>query len=129
VHRRELKEELGRSKPKTITHLMEVANRWADGEDSMRGERDYTPEEDNVDARYSADPGRRSSRNSDRRRKRKNRAYDEAYGAELVAAQFASNRDNGGRTSGNREGSYRKQAREWQPCKSREDGQQAQTPA
>jgi hypothetical protein len=33
--RRDLKEELGRCKPKTIDHLMSLANEWADGEYSI----------------------------------------------------------------------------------------------
>jgi hypothetical protein len=33
--RRDFKEELGRCKPKTIDHLMSLANEWADGEDSI----------------------------------------------------------------------------------------------
>ena len=35
VRRRELKEELGRKQPKTIDHLMDIVNQWADGEDSL----------------------------------------------------------------------------------------------
>jgi hypothetical protein len=33
--RRDFREELGRCKPKTIDHLMSLANKWADGEDSI----------------------------------------------------------------------------------------------
>jgi hypothetical protein len=33
--RRDFREELGRCKPKTIDHLMSLANEWADGEDSI----------------------------------------------------------------------------------------------
>jgi hypothetical protein len=33
--RRDFKEELGRFKPKTVNHLMSLANEWADGEDSI----------------------------------------------------------------------------------------------
>jgi hypothetical protein len=33
--RHDFKEELGRCKPKTIDHLMSLANEWADGEDSI----------------------------------------------------------------------------------------------
>ena len=36
VRRIELRKELGHSKPKTIDHLMEIANQWADGEDSVK---------------------------------------------------------------------------------------------
>jgi hypothetical protein len=33
--RRDFKEELRRYKPKTVDHLMSLANEWADGEDSI----------------------------------------------------------------------------------------------
>jgi hypothetical protein len=33
--RRDFREELGRCKPKTIDHLMSLANEWANGEDSI----------------------------------------------------------------------------------------------
>ena len=35
VRRRELKEELGRKKPKTIDHLMDIVNQWADALDGV----------------------------------------------------------------------------------------------
>ena len=35
VKRQDFKEELGRVKPKTLDHLMDIANRWADSEDSV----------------------------------------------------------------------------------------------
>jgi hypothetical protein len=31
----DFKEELGHCKPKTVDHLMSLANEWADGEDSI----------------------------------------------------------------------------------------------
>jgi hypothetical protein len=37
--RRDFTEELGRCKPKTIKHLMSLANEWADGEDSIANPR------------------------------------------------------------------------------------------
>jgi hypothetical protein len=39
LFRRDFKEELGRCKPKTIDHLMSLANEWADGEDSIAAPR------------------------------------------------------------------------------------------
>ena len=39
VSRGDLKEELGRLGPATTTHLMEIANKWAKGEDSVRRDR------------------------------------------------------------------------------------------
>ena len=117
LSRRELKEELGRQKPNTVSQLMDIANRWADGEDSVKNERLRLPENDNNDSRYSHDVGRGSGRNNDRRKKRKHRGYEEADHAELVAAQFAGKQDGG----------YRK--REWQPRKSRGDELPFRTPA
>jgi hypothetical protein len=46
VRRRDLIEELGRSNPRTIAELMEIANRWADGEDVVHNKRQRSPEED-----------------------------------------------------------------------------------
>jgi hypothetical protein len=39
LFRRDFKEELGRCKPKTVDHLMSLANEWADGEDSIAAPR------------------------------------------------------------------------------------------
>jgi hypothetical protein len=36
-------EELGRTKPRTISELMEVANRFADGEDAYNNKRGHSP--------------------------------------------------------------------------------------
>jgi len=106
VLRRELREELGRSKPRTIKHLMEISNRWADGEDSIRDDRDYTPEDDDAEPRY--DSGRRSSRNNDRHKRRKNRSYKDAEGTEFIAVQFLGNRKGSKRGGGSRDSSSRK---------------------
>ena len=46
VRRKELKEELGRQKPKTIAEMMDIANRWADGEESVKGDRGRSPRND-----------------------------------------------------------------------------------
>jgi hypothetical protein len=37
-------EELGRAKPKTVSELMEIANRFADGEDAYHNKRAHSPE-------------------------------------------------------------------------------------
>ena len=55
LRRQEFIEELGRIKPKTISRLMDIANRWADGEDIVHIKRVHSPEDD------------RDRRNSDRR--------------------------------------------------------------
>jgi hypothetical protein len=39
LHRSDLVEELGRTKPMTVLELMEVANRFADGEDAYNNKR------------------------------------------------------------------------------------------
>jgi hypothetical protein len=44
--RSDLVEELGRVKPRTVLELMEVANRFADGEDAYRNKRACLPEHD-----------------------------------------------------------------------------------
>src|SRR3954463_12937339 len=46
VRRRDLVEELGRSKPSTVGDLMDIANKWADGEDALQKKRQRSPEED-----------------------------------------------------------------------------------
>ena len=58
---------------------MQIANEWADGEDYIRNERAGTPGN-------NGDQGSWSRRNSDRRRKRKSRVYEDTEGMKLVAA-------------------------------------------
>jgi hypothetical protein len=48
LRRLDLVEELGRAKPKTVSELMEVANRFADREDAYNNKRGHSPEVDNV---------------------------------------------------------------------------------
>ena len=96
IRRRELKEELGRVKPKSISDLMDIANRWADGEDAVNPVRARTPEEDEAEA----------SRRRDRRRKRKDR-YDEHDNTEFVAAGFTGKREGEPRVTGDRNSGYR----------------------
>jgi hypothetical protein len=48
LRRSDLVEELGRTKPKTISELMEVANRFTDGEDAYNNKRGCSPEVDRV---------------------------------------------------------------------------------
>jgi hypothetical protein len=42
----DLVEEVGRTKPRTVSELMEVANRFADGEDAYNNKRARSPEVD-----------------------------------------------------------------------------------
>jgi hypothetical protein len=46
LRRKDLIEELGRTNLKKIAQLMELANRWADGEDAFQNKRAISPEED-----------------------------------------------------------------------------------
>jgi hypothetical protein len=46
LRRSDLVEELGRTKPKIVSELMEVANRFADGEDAYDNKRGRSPEVD-----------------------------------------------------------------------------------
>jgi hypothetical protein len=46
LHRLDLVEEVGRTKPRTVSKLMEVANRFADGEDAYNNKRGRSPEVD-----------------------------------------------------------------------------------
>jgi hypothetical protein len=54
-------EELGRTKPKTVSELMEVANRFVDGEDAYNNKRGRSPEVDKISRqrqRYRNEDGR-----------------------------------------------------------------------
>jgi hypothetical protein len=44
--RSDLVEEIGRIKPRTVLELMEIANRFADGEDAYNNKRGRSPEVD-----------------------------------------------------------------------------------
>jgi hypothetical protein len=46
LHRSDLVEEVGRIKPRTVSELMEVANRFADGEDAYNNKGGRSPEVD-----------------------------------------------------------------------------------
>jgi uncharacterized protein YPO0396 len=48
LHRLNLVEEIGRTKPRTVSELMEVANRFTDGEDAYNNRRGRSPEVDRV---------------------------------------------------------------------------------
>src|SRR5215216_8018854 len=83
VRRMELREELGRSKPQTIDHLMEIANRWADGEDLVKNH-------------VHSDDEAELERRRDRRSKRRMRIYDDHDDVNMVAAGYADRRDDNG---------------------------------
>jgi hypothetical protein len=46
LHRSDLVEEIGRIKPRTVSELMEIANRFTDGEDAYNNKRGRSPEVD-----------------------------------------------------------------------------------
>jgi hypothetical protein len=59
--RLDLVEELGSTKPKTVSELMEVANRFADGEDAYNNKRGHSPVVDRASRqrqRYRNEDGR-----------------------------------------------------------------------
>jgi hypothetical protein len=62
LRRGDLVEEMGRIKPKTISDLVDIANRFADGEDACNNKQTRSPEDDRGN-RYSGQ--RRRSRNYD----------------------------------------------------------------
>jgi hypothetical protein len=79
----DFKEELGRCKPKTVDHLMSLANEWADGEDSIAAPRSRRRSaERDVDAK---DQFHTSSRKKGRRN-----CYDDADATDMVAAGYVN---------------------------------------
>jgi hypothetical protein len=62
LRRGDLVKEMGRIKPKIVSDLMDMANRFADGEDACNNKRTRSPEDDRGN-RYSGQ--RRRSRNYD----------------------------------------------------------------
>jgi hypothetical protein len=95
LRRRDLVKEMGRIKPKIVSDLMDVANRFADGEDACNNKRTRSPEDD-----------RRNRYGSQRRRSRN---YDNYGSHSQVAAGYKDNNYQGSdrRSSGYR--SYRKE--------------------
>jgi hypothetical protein len=62
LQRGDLVEEIGRIKPKTVSDLMDIANRFVDGEDACNNKQTRSPEDD-MGNRYNGQ--RRRSRNCD----------------------------------------------------------------
>jgi hypothetical protein len=46
LHRADLVEEIGRARPRTVSELMETANKFADGEDAYNNKRGHSPKVD-----------------------------------------------------------------------------------
>jgi hypothetical protein len=86
---------MGRIKPKTVSDLMDIANRFADGEDVCNNKRTRSPEDD------------RGNRYGGQRRRSRN--YDNYGSHSQVAAGYKDNsyRGNDCRSSGYH--SYRKE--------------------
>jgi hypothetical protein len=80
---RDFKEELGRYKPKTVDHLMSLANKWADGEDSI-----VTPRSHRRSAECDVD-AKDQFHTSSRKKGRRNR-YDDADTTDMVAAGYVN---------------------------------------
>jgi hypothetical protein len=81
--RRDFKEELGRCKPKTVDHIMSLANEWADGEDSIAAPRSRRRSaERDIDAK---DQFHNSSRKKDHRNR-----YDDADATDMVAVGYVN---------------------------------------
>jgi hypothetical protein len=94
--RRDFKEELGRCKPKTVDHLMSLANEWADGEDSIAAPRSHhRSAERDIDAK---DQFHTSSQKKGRRNR-----YDDADATDMVAAGYV-NKDRDDNRDGPRRG-------------------------
>jgi hypothetical protein len=64
IRRLNLVEEIGRTKPRTVSELMEVANKFADGEDAYNNKRGRSPEVDRASRQ------RRRYRNGDNHARR-----------------------------------------------------------
>jgi hypothetical protein len=73
-------EEIGRTRPKTVSELMEVANRFPDGEDAYNNKRGHSPEVDRASRqrrRYcNGDSHARRNQVAAGYRKRDNEGYE-----------------------------------------------------
>jgi hypothetical protein len=77
LRRGDLVEEMGKIKTKTVSNLMDIANRFADGEDACNNKRTRSPEDD------------RGNRYRDQRRRSRN--YDNYDSHSQVAAGYKDN--------------------------------------
>ena len=83
LQRMEFKEKLGQMKVRTLARLLEQANSWADGEDSVRKETKTHIARSEHDYDYH-----NGERGPDRRRKRPRRSFYDDRGPDLVVAGF-----------------------------------------
>src|SRR4051812_9964499 len=84
LQRVEFKDRLGELKFRTLPRLLEQANSWADGEDSVRNETEVHATRSDQNYDYH---------NGDRRRKRPRRNFYDDKGPDMVAAGFPDDRD------------------------------------
>jgi hypothetical protein len=80
----DFREELGRCKPKTIDHLMSLANEWADREDSIA-----VPRSRRRSSGHDVDQKDRFHSSS--RKKGRRSRYEDADTADMVAAGYVNN--------------------------------------
>jgi hypothetical protein len=80
---RDFKEELGHCKPKTVNHLMSLANKWADGENSI-----VTPRSRRRSAECDVDA--KDQFHSSSRKKGRRKRYDDADATDMVAAGYVN---------------------------------------
>jgi hypothetical protein len=92
--RRDFREELGRCKPKTIDHLMSLANEWADGEDSIAIHRSHRRSAD-----HDVDP--KDQFHSSSRKKGRRSRYEDADTTDMVAAGYVNDDNHDGPRQGN----------------------------
>jgi hypothetical protein len=95
LRRGDLVEEMGRIKPKTVSDLMDIANRFADGEDACNNKRTRSPEDD------------RGNRHGGQRRRSHN--YDNYGSHSQVAAGYKDNSYQGNDRSSSAYHSYVKE--------------------
>src|SRR4051812_44827868 len=87
LQRVEFKEQLGQMKVRTLAKLLELANSWADGDDSVRNETETFAARSEHDYDYNGDIG------ADRRRKRPRRHFYDDRGPDMVAVGFPNDRN------------------------------------
>jgi hypothetical protein len=95
LRRGDLVEEIGRIKPKIVSELMDMANRFTDGEDACNNKRTRSPEDDRGN-RYS-------------RQRRRSRNYDNYGSHSQIAAGY---KDNNYQGDDRRNSGYRSYGRE-----------------
>lgn len=82
----DFQEDLGQRNPKTIAQLMNLANKWADGEDHIRRQRARSVDDDDADHKHQHDFSIQRDRGNDRRKRRKDHTYDISDVVDMVRA-------------------------------------------